>query len=238
MRVRVVLVGIEGAYNLGVIARTCVNFGVDELYLVSPVANVEEAKGFAARGRELLQRAIVVDDLGQALAGADLSAATSAIGYSQGDVLRQALSVTDFVEVLKRSPPSRLALIFGRESTGLTRSEIEKADVLVTIPANPEYPVLNVAQSVAILLWEIWKSACARASNVPPPAPREVIEKIGEALRRVTSRVLSDPSKRARVERALTRAVRKAQLTELEAKILYYWLMKIDKRLERARQAQ
>ncbi|MEM4224812.1 MAG: TrmH family RNA methyltransferase, partial [Desulfurococcaceae archaeon] len=43
MNVRVVLVGVEGAVNLGVIARTCVNFGVKELYLVNPVASIEEA---------------------------------------------------------------------------------------------------------------------------------------------------------------------------------------------------
>jgi rRNA methylase len=79
--VRVVLVGVEGAVNLGVIARTCVNFGVKELYLVNPVASLEEALRYSARGRELLSNAVIVNNLEKALEGVDVSAATSAIGF-------------------------------------------------------------------------------------------------------------------------------------------------------------
>lgn len=228
--VRVVLVGVEGAVNLGVIARTCVNFGVKELYLVNPVASLDEALRYSARGRELLSNAVIVDNLEKALEGVDVSVATSAIGFSSGDVIRQAISITDFVEQLAFKA-GKIALIFGRESTGLTREELLKADFLVTIPANPDYPVLNISQAVAIFLWEIWRRMGLKTTNIPPRASREDVEKVLRVLKDVTSLVVPSEDKVRRCNIVLRRLVYKSLPSVYEVKVLLYWARRVERRV-------
>ncbi|MEM1639750.1 MAG: TrmH family RNA methyltransferase [Desulfurococcaceae archaeon] len=227
---RVVLVGVEGPVNLGVIARTCVNFGVKELYLVNPVASLEEAVRYSARGRELLLNAVIVDNLDKALKDVDVSVATSAIGFSDGDTIRQAISIEDFVEkvVVKAR---KLALVFGRESTGLTREELMKTDFLVTIPANPDYPVLNLSQSVAIFLWEIWKRTGLKPSNIPSRATRGDIEKILSILDTITSQIVSSEDKIKRCNIVLRRIIYRSLPSVYEAKVLLYWARRVERKI-------
>ncbi|MEM2024947.1 MAG: TrmH family RNA methyltransferase [Desulfurococcaceae archaeon] len=231
VEVRVVVVGIEGSMNLGVIARTCVNFGVEELYLVNPIASIEEALKYAARGRDLLLKSPIVSDIEEALKGVDVSVATSAIGFSEGDLVRQAIPI----DVLVKSIPSRvtkLALIFGRESTGLTREEILRSDFLSTIPANPEYPVLNISQSVAIFLWELWKQKSVKPVNVPPRAGRAEVENILLLLREITASSISNRDKQARCELVLRRTLYRSAPSMYETRVLLYWARRVLRKLK------
>lgn len=230
VEIRVVLVGIEGSVNLGVIARTCVNFNVKELYLVNPATSIEEALRYSAGGRDLLLNSIVTNSIEDALRDVDLSIATSAIGYSEGDVIRQAVPIEYLVEkIIPRA--GKIALIFGRESTGLTREELLKADFLATIPANPVYPVLNISQAVAIFLWEIWKRSGVKPVNIPPRASREDIEKILGVLGEVTRSVISAGDKARRCELALRRVLYRSVPSMNEARILIYWSRRIARKL-------
>jgi len=227
LRIRVVLVGVEGPVNLGFIARTCVNFGVDELFLVNPKADLEEALIYSAKAKDFLRKAMIVDDLGKAIHDVDLSVATTAKGYSRGDALRQSIDLVSFTEILREQPVDRLALVFGRESTGLTREELKRADYLVTIPANPEYPVLNLSQSVAVFLWELWKIRGMQASNVPPQASREELELLQRIINDITARVIGDEEKRHRVYMVVTRLLMRARPTRYDARMLTYWFRRI-----------
>lgn len=230
VEIRVVLVGIEGAVNLGVIARTCMNFNVKELYLVNPVASLEEALRFSARGSDLLSRSVIVDSLEKAFEGVDVVAATSAIGYSEGDVLRQAISLEDFVDkVIPRA--RKAAIVFGRESTGLTREELSKADFLVTIPANPEYPVLNVSQAVAIFLWELWKRAEIKPVNVPPRASREDLERVLNTISEATALAVPSEDKRKRCNLVWRRLLLRSVPSVYENRVLLYWARRVLRKL-------
>ncbi len=84
----------------------------------------------------------------------DLRIATSSIADTEKDMLRRSVKpweIHDFLSNIKNT-----AIIFGRESVGLTRDEIMKADMLLHIPANPDYPVLNLSHAVGIVLYEIY----------------------------------------------------------------------------------
>ncbi|MEM4717992.1 MAG: TrmH family RNA methyltransferase [Desulfurococcaceae archaeon] len=224
------MVGIEGAVNLGIIARTCVNFNVKELYLVNPSISIEEALRYSARGRDLLLNSVVTSSLEDALRDVDLSIATSAIGFSEGDIVRQAISIDHLVErIIPRT--GRIALIFGRESTGLTREELLRADFLATIPANPEYPVLNISQAVAIFLWEIWKRSRVKPGNIPPRASREDIEKITRVIGDITRVVVSSGDKVRRCELALRRVLYRSALSMNEARVILYWARRVARKL-------
>ncbi|MET1159372.1 MAG: TrmJ/YjtD family RNA methyltransferase [Thermoprotei archaeon] len=232
MRVRVVLVGIEGPVNLGIIARTCVNFDVDELYIVNPKADINEALKYAAKARDFLAKAQIVSSLDEAIKGVDLVAATSAIGYGIGDVLRQAVSIEDFVKEI-RGRVNSIAIMFGRESTGLTREEIAKADVLVTIPANPGYPVLNISQAVSIILWELWKIRGVKPENIPPRATRTNVEELLEVVKDITMRVVKPEDKVKRILVVWKYTLFRARPSVYEYKILRYWFRKVKNKLER-----
>jgi TrmH family RNA methyltransferase len=231
VNLRVVLVGVEGPVNLGVIARTCANFEVSELYLVNPVASIDEALKYAAGGRDLLLRSTVTSSLDEALRGVQVSVATSAIGYSVGDIVRQAVSIEEFAEKIYPRA-GKTALIFGRESTGLTRSELLKADFLVTIPASLGYPVLNVSQAVAIFLWELWKREKRLAVNIPPRASREEIVKLISTLEKITEHTVSAEDKRKRCNIALRRVITRSTPSQYELKVLLYWARRIARKLE------
>ncbi|MCY0868502.1 MAG: RNA methyltransferase [Desulfurococcus sp.] len=228
--IRVVLVGIEGSVNLGVIARTCVNFNVDELYLVNPVASVQEALVYAAKARDFLSKAVVTTRLEDALRNVDLVVATSDEGFSERDMLRQSLSLEEFARSVYPKAKS-VAILFGRESTGLTREELSKADILVTIPANPAYPTLNVSQAVAVVLWELWRQRRLQATNVPRTASRSMLAELVELATDVSRLVMSSEEKIERSRLLWKRMLSKSLLTEKEASLLKYWLYRVKRRL-------
>ncbi len=232
MHVRVVLVEIEGPVNLGFIARTCMNFEVDELFLVSPKADLNEARRFAARAGEVIDKAVIVDTIKEAINGVDLVAATTAKGYGRSDVLRQAISIRKFIDILRSRGNVRLALLFGRESTGLTRRELGMADFLVTIPASPRYPVLNISHAVAIFLWELWILRGLHAENVPPPPDRRVIEEILSLIRETSKTVMGGGDKAERVFEVWRKVIWRAGMTQYESRLIKYWLQKVNQRLK------
>ncbi len=133
------------------------NMGVDEIYLVEPRVRVddEEVIRYAAHAKRWLAWVRVVGSLGEALSGVCVSVCTSA-RHSGWDALRTAVELDSLPWILAHYESA--AIVFGRESVGLTRSEIGECDILATIPANPEYPTLNLAQSVAVTLYEVSKA--------------------------------------------------------------------------------
>lgn len=159
--IKVVVVGVEGEANLGFIVRLCRNFNVDELALVKPLVNPwsEEVRRFAANGIKFIDegKIKIYNMLENALENIGISACTSSIiDIDSGDILRKAVDLEDFVAIA--SGYKSIAVVFGRESVGLTREEISKCNLLVHISANPEYPVLNLSHAVGIILYRLYKT--------------------------------------------------------------------------------
>lgn len=156
-RLRVVLVRPHYPGNLGAVARVMHNFGVSDLTLVDPVVSPDdpEALRWATRGAFILHQARTVSSLADALRDCQLTAATSAnvegVVRHTGCRLLRDLAPKLAADANHRS----VAVIFGPEPHGLTTAEIDLCDYLMTIPTNPEYPSLNLAQAVAITLYEI-----------------------------------------------------------------------------------
>ncbi len=233
MKIRVVLVEPEGSVNLGFIARTCMNFGVSELYLVNPKASIEEALNYVAKAKDMLLNAVIVDSIDKAVKDVELIIATTARGYSPKDYVRQAVPLREFVENMLTGK-EYIAILFGRESTGLTREELLKADVLVTIPADPKYPVLNLSQSVAIVLYELWmKERYGLSENIPPLASREELELIMKLFDDIIKRLEIHENKATRIRRIIHSIIFRSRLSVDEAKTLEYLLRKVIRRLEK-----
>jgi tRNA/rRNA methyltransferase len=169
---RVVLVRPEVAANLGATARVMRNMGLTDLVLVAPVADAEDrnARQLSTNGEAILDRCCIVPDLNHAVADCIFVAATSArLG---GLFRRQSLGTPQ--EILRRLvdflPTGPTALVFGPEPSGLTNAEVSRCHFLIHIPTDPSYPALNLAQAVAICLYEL-RQAWLRRSE--PPAERD-----------------------------------------------------------------
>jgi tRNA/rRNA methyltransferase len=167
-RCRVVLVRPHYAGNVGSAARVMRNFGLTDLVLVDPVAAVRtlDATMMATRGLPILQAARVVPTLAEAVADCTWVLATSG---ETGGVKRQGFWGTPEEQVpavLAALADGPAALVFGPEPSGLTVPEIAACHAMAFIPADPGYPSLNLAQAVAVMVYELH-----RQSRHTAPAP-------------------------------------------------------------------
>ena len=151
---RVVLVRPHYAGNLGATARVMHNFGLSRLVLVSPIADHHdrEARRLSTHGEFILDQAEIVTELRDAVAGCDIVAATSA--NTAGLFRASAGTVRELMPGIARRG-GQLALVFGPEPDGLTNAEVSLCHHLLNIPTAPEYSALNLAQAVAVCLYEL-----------------------------------------------------------------------------------
>jgi tRNA/rRNA methyltransferase len=185
---RVVLVRPQVAGNLGATARVMRNMGLTDLVLVAPVADPHDpqARQLSTHGEALLDHCRIVADLGDAVADCVLVAATSArLG---GLFRRQTMGTPEEIlpHLLEFMPRGPVALVFGPEPTGLTNAEISRCHYLVHIPTDATYPALNLAQSVAICLYEmrrLWLRSTVIQTSAEVPAPFAEQERMLEKLR-------------------------------------------------------
>ncbi len=227
-KLRLVLVGIEGAVNLGLIARLADNFEVDELYLVYPKASIEEAVRYAARAARRLYEAVILQSLEDAIRDATVSMCTSSF-YSEEDVLRASLAPWEAAEIAV-SAPGVTALVMGRESVGLTREEISKCNIFSSIPASPSYPSLNVSNATAIYLYEIYR---ARRN---PRVPRgEVNRKLLDLLEAYAKALAARVAHHDRVDEivlSVRRLAAKSIASRREVEGLLYLLSRACRKVE------
>jgi tRNA/rRNA methyltransferase len=174
---RVVLVETHYAGNIGATARIMRNMGVRKLVLVNPIADPgdRQAQQMSTQGDPLLRDARIVTTFDDAVADCVLVAGTSA--RTGGPVRRQSVGTPEaimpaVVDVLRRGQLA--ALVFGPEPNGLDDETITRCHYLIRIPTGDEYPSLNLAQAVAICLYELGKAAAvgdpAGVATVPGDA--------------------------------------------------------------------
>jgi len=157
VKVRVILLEPESAGNIGSVARSMKNFSQDDLWIINPKTSVDtQAVALAMHGVDVLTSAKIVNHLHDALCGIDTVVGTSSITTkSSTNIARTSITPRELIFALSAVRGS-IALIFGRESSGLTNQEIENCDLLVTIPASHVYNVLNLSTAVSIILYEIF----------------------------------------------------------------------------------
>jgi tRNA/rRNA methyltransferase len=158
--ISVILVEPRGPINIGMVARAMANFGVSELRLVNPCDHLDlEARKYALNALPLLERAQIFPDLGSALADLHYSIATTRRLGQHRDV---PLCLADVPAQLSNLPDSsRIGLVFGREDIGLTTAEVASCSAAATIPTDPGFASLNLAQAVILFLYELNRSPAA-----------------------------------------------------------------------------
>ena len=169
--VRIVLVGPKFEGNVGAVARSMANFGFDDLYLVDPCDLGEDADRRSKHGSHVLKGAKIVDTLKEATEGCFLIVGTSGIvTKGESNYVRVPISIAEFAERMN-DYGEKVAVLFGREDIGLLQDELAQCDLLITIPADDSYPVLNLSHAATIVMYEL--SQCSAAF----PTPAEDSEK-------------------------------------------------------------
>jgi tRNA/rRNA methyltransferase len=154
-RLRFVLVETSRAGNVGSVARAMKTMGFSDLVLVAPRCNDPlhdpEAVAFASGAIDVLQGAQIVDSIGEALDGCNFAAAVSA---RLREFSPPVWTPREFSAHAAEKTDLRPALILGNERFGLPNQIVEQCNVLINIPANPEYSSLNLSQAAQVLAYE------------------------------------------------------------------------------------
>ena len=153
--IRIVLVGTTHPGNIGGVARAMKNMCLSDLVLVAPEAEFPsgQARARASGATDVLANTRVVSTLEEAIADCQLVAGASARLRAIPWPLHDA---RDSAQMLyEQSELGQVALVFGREHSGLTNEELERCHHLVHIPANPDYSSLNIAAAVQVMTYEL-----------------------------------------------------------------------------------
>jgi len=228
MGLRVVLVEPEGEINIGFVARVMKNFSFKELVLVNPKVSIEDALPYASHGDDILRSATICGSVDEAIKGCSLVAATSSKVSVGEDLLRIPVTVKDFARKVAELKDENVAILFGRESVGLTREEIGKSHILVTIPASKDYPSLNLSHAVAIVLYEIFnaKAESSQLGVIEQPKPKEM-EALLRNIERAVKALKMTAYRERKTEIVLKRVIGRAFISRHEAYVLSGFFRKV-----------
>ena len=195
---RIVLVEPQHPGNVGAVARAMANFGVKDLALVNGCEINDDGYARSKSGKPILENLKRFDTMEKALADCDIAIGTSGI-KPEGDKrwFRAPKDVKKINELISgRENP---ALVFGRENYGLYREELALCETTITIPTNPDYPILNLSHSVGIVLYEI-----KRKEKVKSPKKRKAVSQ--EEFERLVDRIMHMLESSSYPERRLDRS--------------------------------
>lgn len=152
--IRIVLVNTSHPGNIGSAARAMKTMGFSSLYLVEPkLFPHDKAREMASYAVDVLEQAVVVNNLDEAIADCSFVIGTSARMRTIPWPLLSPREVAGRAVV--EAKQHKIALLFGREQTGLTNEELNRCHFHVHIPANPAYSSLNIAAAVQVLSYEL-----------------------------------------------------------------------------------
>ncbi len=162
---RIVLVGTQHPGNIGSAARAMKTMGLSRLMLVAPQRFPDrEAYALAAGANDLLDVAEIHPSLASAVADCHLVLASTA---RHRTVPMPELTPREGAQrLLAAQATGEVALVFGRERTGLENDELQLCHAAITIPANPDYSSLNLAAAVQVLAYELRVARLAQAPAV------------------------------------------------------------------------
>lgn len=230
--VRVVLSHASHPGNIGAAARAMKTMGLRSLYLVNPKSFPDkEAERRAAGAWDVLNNTRVCTTLGEALRDTVLAVAVTA---RSRDLSHEVLDARQgALELIGHARQYPVALVFGTEMSGLTAREVSKCQIVVHIPANPDYSSLNLASAVQVMAYELRMALPEFASIFPmvnKPAGFNEIELFHQHLERAAIRSgFLDPQEPKRFMQRMRRLFARARLEKEEVNVLRGLLSAFEK---------
>lgn len=229
--IRIVLVNPSHPGNIGSSARAMKTMNLSKLYLVEPeIFPHTKANALAVGAVDILENAVVVDNLDDALNDCELVVGTSTRNRK---IPWPLLTPREFAEKVHGSP-TKIAILFGREQAGLTNEELQRCHYHIQIPSNPDFSSLNLAAAVQVIAYELlavsayatpleneWDFAFANAAQM---------ESFYEHLEKVLIEIkFHDPESPRQLMTRLRRLFHRARLDVMEMNILRGVLAAVSK---------
>ncbi|WP_242338934.1 MULTISPECIES: RNA methyltransferase [unclassified Anaeromyxobacter] len=242
----------QSADNIGAVARAMKNFGLSRLAIVAPPSwagrprsggpgtaredVLARARRLARHASDVLEAAEVHADLRGALGPASWTCGTTSRAVEGRPFLDPAALAA---EVARRSVQGEVAVVFGQERRGLSDAELELCQAVCSIPTSPAYDSMNLAQSVAVLAYEI-----GRPRQVPTPQPaaaeparHATVEALWDRLKALLGAAgYLNPQNPEHILADLRRLLARAEPTQREVELLVAAVRALERTLrERAR---
>jgi tRNA/rRNA methyltransferase len=227
---RVVLIRSRNPLNIGAAARAMSNFGALHLRVVTPYEKAFREAVSAVGAAPLLAKAEECETVESAVRDCGLVVGTTAIGHRE--LQHELYSLDEAAKrIRKKLSRGRVAILFGSEKTGLSNHDLSHCHWLLRIPTREEHRSMNLAQAVAIVVYEL-----ARGNSAVKPknklssaaANMESINRISAALlEALHASGYIHPRSAATAEEKLRRMLRRFQLTSADAEVLLGMLRKI-----------
>ena len=238
-QVKIILIETSNSGNIGSTLRAMKTMGFGNLCLVNPKKfPSEEVTALAANASDLIDTVQVVNSLEEALVGCNLVIGTSSRDRKVPWPNESIISASPKI-IAEADKDNTVAILFGREDRGLTNDELQRCNLHVHIPANEDYPVLNVAMSVQVVCYQLlinrtidseiknnqhWDVPLAEANHV-----NRLIEHFTDVAEKLEVFNKGNPRQiGARIKRLFTRV----GLDEMEVNFMRGFLAAVEKKLE------
>ena len=236
----VILVETQMGENIGAAARAMANFGLRELRLVKPRDGWpnDKARAAASRGDTIIDEVRLFDSLEDAIVDLHLVYATTARPHDIAkEVVAPAVAASEMMAA--STGGERVGIVFGREKWGLTSDEVGLADKIITVPVDPVFASLNVAQAVILVAYEWRRQVLGDAAWTPfaekersPQATKADVLHFFEHLEASLDAVefFRPPEKRQHMVRNLRQIFQKARLSAQEVRTLRGMIAALERR--------
>tara|TARA_A100000164_G_scaffold337476_1_gene331065 strand:- start:390 stop:1115 length:726 start_codon:yes stop_codon:yes gene_type:complete len=234
--INIVLVDTIHPGNIGSVARAMKTMDLERLSLVNPrLFPSDDAIALSGNATDVLKNAKIFKNLKDAIKESTFIYATSARERSiQWPIMNAASAATDIHNKVNNS--KEVSIIFGKEDRGLTNDELEFANTLIEIPANPIYPVLNLAMSVQIICYEIFKISSDIKfkdwRDYPEVNSKELQMLIDHFIDTAVEIEVIDPDNPKKIISRIKRMFTRLQPDEMEASFMRGFLSGINKKLK------
>ena len=234
--INIVLVDTIHPGNIGSVARALKTMGLSRLSLVNPgVFPSNESTALAGNATDVLDNVAVYSSIRDAIKDSTFVYATSSRDRSiQWPITNAEHAAKDICN--ETSSDKEISIIFGKEDRGLTNEELELANKLIEIPANPEYPVLNLAMSVQIITYELFKASSVITEkewrDYPEVNSHQLQMLIDHFIETAVDIDVIDPDNPKKIISRIKRMFTRLQPDEMEASFMRGFLSRIKKKLK------
>ncbi|MCP3925771.1 MAG: RNA methyltransferase [Desulfobacterales bacterium] len=227
----VVLNEPQGDLNVGSVCRAMMNFGLRNLIFVNPYADHLglQARKMALKSEFLLDNALVFDDLETALSDFNIAIGTS---VRHGKYRKDFFTPDTASEyIFNRFEDNKIALVFGREDSGLSTNDLDLCQHFITIPTDEKFTSMNLSHSVTVVLYEISKIINNGSYNLKRKklAENSEVENLFDHMKKTLSEIeFLDPQNPDHIMRTFRKIYGRSELDKREVSILHGLMSKIE----------
>jgi len=157
----IIFVECESPGNVGFLARVMANFGLKNLVLINPCKLKDESFYQAMHAKSIVENAVksaTYPTLKDFFKTQEINFIVGTTGTPGGSYNLSRIPIKPQELVKSMNLNSKIAILFGREGNGLSNEEINMCDIIVSIPTDPSYPIMNVSHAAAIICYELFKN--------------------------------------------------------------------------------